>query len=140
MQQYNFQRQQLKEAASKNISQCLAQLVSFNKQQAETRTFFHAVNTVEEPTYLNVIDKPMDFTLVSNNINNNVYNNRADFIEHVELIASNANTFYGPDHQLAKAATKVRGVVEHNLYLNKDIIRAFTDFKMKVNGCSIAQM
>ena len=61
----------------------------------------------------------MDFTLVGNNINYKVYNNRADFKEHVEFIASNSNTFYRSDHQLAKTATKVRGVVERFLYLEK---------------------
>ena len=115
-------------------------MVSVIKQQDETQPFFHAVNTVKEPTYLNVIDKPMNFTLVSNNINHNVYNNRADFMEHVELIASNANVFYGPDHQLARAATKIRGVVERNLYLTKDITRTLTNFEMKVSGCREAQL
>ena len=140
MQQQQHQLQQQQQQLPQQVFQLqfsrhLTQLINVIRKQSWTMSLFHAENTVKEPTYLNVIKKPMDWKMVSHNIRNNVYRNRADFMEHAELIVSNAFTFYGPDHSTTRKATSVRDYLSSNMYLDKELARPYVKLEWQMSRC-----
>ena len=50
-----------------------------------------------------------------NNLNNKVYQSTDDFMEHIELIASNALMYNGADHIITHNANKMKIFVKEQL-------------------------
>lgn len=74
------------------------------------RHFGHVFNVPVDlekyPTYLEVVQKPMDFGTIKKNIDSNVYTSVDDFIADVHLVLDNARTFNRPNslvHHMADA-------------------------------------
>nr|XP_018670467.1 transcription initiation factor TFIID subunit 1-like isoform X2 [Ciona intestinalis] len=94
--------------------------------------FHNPVNRKFVPDYYNVIERPMDLGTLRKNVQKHLYQNRGQFMEHVELIMSNSIRFNGAESNFTNTAKKVIEVCrttldeynEHLTQLENDIAAA----------------
>jgi len=104
------------------LSTLLETILTNLKNMRESEFFRRPVNTRKVADYSNVIENPMDLRTMRNNLNNKVYQSTDDFMEHIELIASNALMYNGADHIITHNANKMKIFVKEQLKLKEDKI------------------
>lgn len=74
---------------------------------AECWPFLNPVNKKSVPKYYNSVDHPMDLATLLKNVKKHMYQNRGQFMEHVELISINSSKFNGPNAPLTVTARRI---------------------------------
>lgn len=81
------------------------------KRQKDAAWFLAPVDFValNIPTYPDIIKNPMDLGTIEKKLKGGEYKALEEIITDFDLILSNATAFNGPDHDVTKAARKIRG-------------------------------
>jgi len=104
------------------LSTLLENILTKLKNMRESEFFRRPVNTRKVADYNNVIENPMDLRTMRDNLNKRVYQSTDDFMEHIELIASNALMYNGADHIITHNANKMKIFVKEQFKLMEDKI------------------
>nr|CAB3266786.1 transcription initiation factor TFIID subunit 1-like [Phallusia mammillata] len=94
--------------------------------------FHNPVNKKFVPDYYTVVQRPMDLGTIRKNVQKHLYQNRGQFMEHVELILTNSSRFNGADSTFTETARKIVSICrnaldendEHLTQLENDIAAA----------------
>ncbi|XP_077971618.1 transcription initiation factor TFIID subunit 1-like [Styela clava] len=77
--------------------------------------FHNPVNKKIVPDYYKVVDHPMDLGTLKKNVQKHMYQNRGQFMEHVELILINSSKFNGAESKFTETARQIVDVCRNTL-------------------------
>lgn len=80
------------------------------------KIFVTPVKQKDAPNYYDIILHPIDLTSMKNKAKRSEYLTRATFMEDVNLLKSNAETYNGQFSHIAVLATQLVGLVEEQLH------------------------
>nr|XP_046912926.1 transcription initiation factor TFIID subunit 1-like isoform X2 [Dermatophagoides farinae] len=73
----------------------------------DSEPFHQPVNVKTVPDYYNIITRPMDLQSIRQNIRNERYKNREEFLNDVNMIVKNSQIYNGPNHVLSTIARRL---------------------------------
>ena len=97
--------------------------------QQDSVSFRKAVDNKKYPDYALKVKTPMDLKKMSDKNNNTKYRDTATFLEDVNLIFNNSNTYNGPQSQITQAARSMYSTAQGMINADKG---AFELLEMKV--------
>lgn len=90
-------------------------IVQKTKQHSRAWPFIKAVSKSEAPNYYEIIEKPMDLSLLENNVDECKYQSFQEFEHDLRLIFSNCYAYNGPDSVYSKSAHELENYVNELL-------------------------